>query len=417
MKKTAISLLLAVAMVFSLVLVAAPVAQAAEHTDHCVCGGTSSGVGGHTCANVTWTKWEATDSLPTTAGNYYLDKDVTIATDRWAPENVDIVLCLNGHTVKSTISDKKQNQVLSLKANVTICDCDNTKGANGEYTFGGTVTSETTYEGSNGTIFYIQEGEYTMNIFGGNWIAPTAKQASGSIAYVSDKNVLNIYNGFFQGGTVTDRGGAINVSYGTVNMYGGTIKGGESVATDAAEGGGMIRVSGNSAGTKKAVFNMYGGTIEGGKANQNGGIFIVQNYATLNVSGGTIKGGTAGTRGGNIYVTTNGTVNITGGTITGGTAANGKEIFALGTATVKVTKLSGTTVVETDGGEKAVLDLSALDKSVSKTVSGNVTTLAPASAKPNNPATGDSANLVVMGLGLVLGVAGIACLLPKKQEI
>ena len=41
----------------------------------------------------------------------------------------------------------------------------------------------------------------------------------------------------------------------------------------------------------------------------------------------------------------------------------------------------------------------------------------PAPGGSTNPSTGDSDNLVVMGLGLILGVAGMACLLPKKQTV
>ena len=61
---------------------------------HCICGGNTT-VGDHTAhADIDWMPWMSTDSLPTTAGNYYLVGDVTLPEGNVAiPDGVNI--CLN----------------------------------------------------------------------------------------------------------------------------------------------------------------------------------------------------------------------------------------------------------------------------------------------------------------------------------
>ena len=93
MKKTTISLVLALIMVFSLVLVAAPAAEAAGHTTHCVCGGKLEG---HTCANTTFQPLSQATFDAVTAesapvklhndtvyslekGSYYLTENIAVA--------------------------------------------------------------------------------------------------------------------------------------------------------------------------------------------------------------------------------------------------------------------------------------------------------------------------------------------------
>ncbi len=383
MKKTAISLLLAVAMVFSLVLVAAPAAQAADHTAHCVCGGSCT-VGGHTHdTNVTWTKWEATDTLPTATGNYYLDANVTLTAR--AEIAGDVVLCLNGKTVTST------GEVALLKmladSKLTITDCTGT----------GVMTNTTAPSKSGGLIYNDQVA--TLNIYGGTLTAPNDATAGGCIYWGS--GTLNIYGGTINGGKVTNRGGALNIAgttpatgadFGTVvNMYGGTVKGGENTNVNEANGGGAIRIGGNNGGDKTSVFNLYGGVVDGGKsAGYGGSIYIQQPNNVLNLYGGTVKNGEATTA--------------------------GKDIYATKGAKVVVKKINvGVTV--TKGTDDATIDVSALDASLKATQNEKVFTIATKTAGGSNPSTGDSANLVVMGLGLVLGVAGMACLLPKKQKV
>ena len=81
--KKGISLLLALIMVVSLLPM-----QTHAATNH------SCSVGGET---VTWTAWTSANSLPTSAGNYYLTKNVTVSSRYSFPDG--IILCLNGYTV------------------------------------------------------------------------------------------------------------------------------------------------------------------------------------------------------------------------------------------------------------------------------------------------------------------------------
>ena len=386
MKKTAISLLLAVALVFTLVLVAAPVAQAAEHTAHCVCGTGTCTVGGHQHdATITWTKWEKTDEFPTETGNYYLDANITLTA---RPEIAgDVVVCLNGKTVTSTA----ELTTLKMKANskLTITDCTGT----------GVLTNSTAPKKSGGIIYNDQVA--TLNIYAGTLTAPNDATSGGAIYWGGGE--LNIYGGTIEGGKVTNRGGALNIAgtaEGTVcNMYGGTVKGGENANANEANGGGAIRIGGNNNGDKTATFNLYGGVIDGGK------------------SGALVESENKG-YGGSVYIQQpNNVLNIYGGTIKNGDAPTGKDVYATKGAKVVVKKINAGVTI-TKGTDDVTIDVSALDASLKATQNEKVFTIATKTAGDStNPGTGDSANLVVMGLGLVLGVAGMACLLPKKQTV
>lgn len=94
----------------------------AKHT-HCVCGGTN--IGDHTShTNVEWTLWNDANSLPTSAGSYYLVQNVTMS-DAWTVK-ADIRLCLGGKTVTFQTGS---TQIHS--GSLTISDC----GGNGSMMF------------------------------------------------------------------------------------------------------------------------------------------------------------------------------------------------------------------------------------------------------------------------------------------
>ena len=154
MKKSIISLVLALVMVFSLVLVAAPQAQATTHTDHCVCGGKAVGMPEHTCE--TATAWiELTTSVleagdyALDAGNYYLGGNLEIEKRITIVEGKTVTICLNGYTLSNSqpggaMAKTDDNmRVFNLnKTGVTlnVCDCsaDNT----------GAITSDSAKQGS-----------------------------------------------------------------------------------------------------------------------------------------------------------------------------------------------------------------------------------------------------------------------------
>lgn len=109
---------------------------------------------GHTEADhANMIPWEKTDSLPNTAGSYYLTKDVTL-TAGWEPKS-GIVLCLNG----KSITLNAEGDVINMSANGTIFtlyDCHKS----------GTITGNTaTHTGSEtgGGVYVAQDGIFTVS--------------------------------------------------------------------------------------------------------------------------------------------------------------------------------------------------------------------------------------------------------------
>ncbi len=85
---------------------------------------TASATTTHTHDEVTFEPWTATDSLPTTSGNYYLVNDVALGKFYDIPENVDITLCLNDKVV--TVTSYIYNICITSQGRLTIYDCGNT---------------------------------------------------------------------------------------------------------------------------------------------------------------------------------------------------------------------------------------------------------------------------------------------------
>ena len=298
MKKT-LSLMLALAKVFALVLVAAPAAEAAtpcDHTDH-----------------TGWTAWSTTadpivaiDSDKGLAGGkYYLTEDVTVTERIMIKADEEVTICLNGHklTVNPTGASSGTPTALGCfdtktgSAGVTklnFCDCSATKTG---------VVERTTMP---------EAGRF------------------GAVA-LARKNA-------------------------EINFYGGTFK--LTVENKSSTSPSMVHCN-----DKSGVINIY----EGAKFEH--------------VNGMTVK--------------SKGTVNVYG---------------------------VGSNITFTGDGADAKVVVDGVDKTATADATTKLVSIAafaptPAPGGSTNPSTGDSANLVVMGLGLILGVAGMACLLPKKQTV
>lgn len=308
MKKTAISLMLVLAMVLSVVLVAAPKAEAVDHTAHCVCGGTLAGknVDGHSCTTAeTWTELtlevlqDCNYDLP--SGNYYLSGTLTLEKRIFPVASSTVTICLNGQQLLGANTTADSGRVLNANRDNTVlnvCDCKGT----------GRIASTSTEAGKYaGGIIQIGKESAKVNLFGGTIVGRTV------VEYTSGSN------------TKIPNAGTIYQSAGTLNMYGGTLEGG----TAPAAGGSVYNKAGST-------FNMYGGMIKDGNSTaSNGGNVAV--YGSFKMEGGTISGGTASDRGGNLFI--NGTAaSITGGTVTGGSDkhyagihVNGGKTFTVGT--------------------------------------------------------------------------------------
>ena len=122
-----------------------------EH-GHCVCGGDADFDGHTSHTAVEWTAWDKTDSLPTTAGNYYLKNDILIDGQFEINESVNI--CLNGKKIRAGSSIPENRYMLTVKESnaLTITDCGGNGTIVGADTKGISVTQDATLTMYGGTI-------------------------------------------------------------------------------------------------------------------------------------------------------------------------------------------------------------------------------------------------------------------------
>ena len=257
------------------------------------------------------TAWTATDSLPPTAGNYYLIADVTLSST-WTVPTGTTNLCLNGHGIRMT----GNNSVVTINAGATLklYDCD--------------TTTEHRYSLSN------------------------AKSNGAGFATVND----SLTSGYltFKGGYVTggrgrpinswNRGGALYIE-GAVEMYGGTLIGNGQYGT--THGGAF-----NTQGT--GSFKMYGGSIQNNAA-QCGGATRLQGSGSCGIYGGKIINNIVTNDGGAIHVGGEISVILQDCEISGNYAGNGPGAGIWMTTTGMV--ISGRTIITdnlTNSGESNV---------------------------------------------------------------
>ena len=265
---------------------------------HPVCGDAECASHGD---DVTFEPWTATDSLPTTADNYYLTADVEIAST-WEPAN-GTVLCLNGHKITMTGS----GDVIEAK-NFTLTDCQTPQGE---------ITHSS---GATGSGVKVNGG--TFNMYGGC--------ITGNNNSDSNAGGVKVYSGTFNmhGGSITNNkapsdynGGGVYIDYQTIfNMYGGIISG-----NTATSGGGVYVRYDN------AYFNMYGGTISGNTATiAGGGVYVFDTTSVFNISGSpVITGNTVSGKANNVYLPSGITITVNGA-LTGGNNSIGVRMAAPG---------------------------------------------------------------------------------------
>ena len=257
---------------------------------------------GHTEADhANMIPWEETDSLPNTAGSYYLTDNVELAAE-WELPAGDTNLCLNGHSITLNAA----GAVIDMQVYGTIFtlyDCIGT----GTITHG-TDSTGTTYNGCGVSMY-----SGTFNMYGGA-ITNNSCGSSGGGVYV-ERGTFNMYGGAITNNSCGLSGGGVYVERGTFNMYDGEISGN----TALGEGGGILLAD-------NSTFIMTDGSISknvGGDTNYGGGI-CVSYGSTFTMDGGNITANESW-KGGGVYVgeeTSNGknTFNMNGGTITSNTA-------------------------------------------------------------------------------------------------
>lgn len=238
-------------------------AQSGEHT-HCVCGKDSgTTVNGHTHNNST--AWTAADSLPNSAGSYYLTRSVS---GSWAVPEGEVNLCLNGQTINGKIT-------VGSGATLTLTDCSDSGRVQGEVLvnggklelYSGTITGGVQV-GKKGAD-YQTGSSFTM--YGG---AITGNEDYGGVFLVGTTNHIDPPSFTMDGGTISD------------NTAG---------ASDG--GGGGVYVG------EKCSFTMDGGTITGNTATagNGGGIYIHFNAGNVSISNATITGNKASATGDTRY--------------------------------------------------------------------------------------------------------------------
>ena len=280
-------------------------AQSGEHT-HCVCGKDSgTTVNGHT--HNTSTAWTAVDSLPGTAGSYYLTQSVS---SDWTVPTGEVNLCLNGQTISGKIT-------VGSDAKLTLTDCTGTGKLQGS---------------RSGSGVSINGG--TFNLYGGT--------ITGFVNGVE----IGSHNDIKTGSSFT--------------MYGGTITSNEA---GSSAGGGVFLISTTNSNVTAPSFTMHGGTISNntaGASDGGGGGVYVGEKCSFTMDGGTITGNTATNgNGGGIYIHFNaGNVSISNATITGNKASatgntsygHGGGIYSQRGVTVKNVTITGNNSTFEGGG-------------------------------------------------------------------
>ncbi len=144
--------------------------------------------------------WTDTESLPDTAGSWYLTENVNLS-DTWSVPAGEVNLCLNGHDVNGQI-------ILNTTSTINIYDCQETAGK---------ITSSATW----GTIF-INSSDSTVSIYGGNIKNTGTGGGFGEGTAVYNCGSLNIYGGNISGNNYA----VINTSGDGITVVGGTMTGG-----------------------------------------------------------------------------------------------------------------------------------------------------------------------------------------------
>ena len=196
----------------------------------------------------------------------------------------------------------------------------------------GTVIGNTAGGYENGSIALINTGR--IYAYGGTFSSPT-----GTPFYLNKKDYAKLYllrNVTVIGSSTAQESyaGAIHVVSGRLEMYGGTVTGGNGV------NGGNIYVA-------EGRCYVDGTTITGGKATNGGNIYI-KGGVDFQILKGTVTKGTATTAGGNIYIASGDsapTCTMSGGTVSSGSAKNGGGIYITGLTA----NLTGTTFKSNSG--------------------------------------------------------------------
>ena len=214
---------------------------------HYLCGGsTCNGAGGHTCEETIFTKWSDAANLPSSAGNWYLSTDVVIGA-AWEPMD-GTVLDLNGHSIAVNGTATQGTNAITVKKGVrfTLTDCN---GDEGVHRF--TKYVQNPSKGLNG--LFVPDDAGDIEITGGviTRFGDSEHRLGRGVYVYGASSVFTMYGGTICGNYFTNGGAGMTIESGTVNMYGGEIRG--NCVSVSAGAGVRIQEFGN--------FNMAGDAV------------------------------------------------------------------------------------------------------------------------------------------------------------
>lgn len=360
MKKKIGAMLLAMAMLLSMVVVPAYAVETAGDapaeggvtpiTDACPCGC------GKTLAEVEWKQWKGTAA----SGHFYLAQDYVQAEQTDVISGEKMVLDLRGNT----ISTSTRIRLFHVSGYLAVLD---TVG-------GGRLTARTpSTTGANGGVVSVADNETAGSLFElySGIIMPSAnagKSQSGGLIDLGDGATFRMHGGMLLNGLTASNkhgGGIQGIGSSTIEILGGSI-----VGCEAAEIGGSIYSTGTVILKNCSVIGGKAGST-GGNIYMNGGSLTIENAVIadgVSFSDGTYGGGNIGNVGGC-------KINIKNSVIRGGYSYGYGGNFSLGygTATITNTKIyggvankGGTNIALTSSSATVTLDSCDVDGGVGR---------------------------------------------------
>ena len=287
-------------------------ATTGEEHTHYLCGGDTCNKVGHDDEGNKKVTFQPWDGSSTN-GTFYLTKDWTLTSTITVPQGNSLTLCLNGHSI--TLGSQTQSVVDGSHDVFSV---------QRRATF--TLCDCKDENGNYGTIGHYNP---TENQGPGVNVSGTFNMYGGKIS----QNRVEFYNGNYPG-----YGGGVLVSNrDTFNMFGGEITG------NTAKRGGGVGVCADG------MFSMSGGTIYDNAGERGGGVYVASN-GIFSMSGSAAITGNTGSYGG-VYV--EGTFSMSGGTICGNTESSGGGVYVYHNGTFNMSgsaAITGNTVTENGGG-------------------------------------------------------------------
>ena len=263
-----------------------------------VCGGVYDGC--DHAEKVKYTPW-AGAKLPNVSGNYYLTQSFTVSNQGSVDADAAVVLDLNGKTLKRNL---RVYALVNENSSLTITDTSAEKT--------GTISvSSTANSNTNGMIVLLNTDTVTLNLYAGTLDASGMTNAQYGAA-IANAGTINIYGGIIKGGRVVPsdndahgRGGAIYVGgTGTLNMDGGIIYGG-----NASKSGNYNGYGGAIAARSGSNTVITGGQIYAGSASYGAAIHVAPD-AELTLNDSIITGAAGTTIWNQGSITLSGTVSL-----------------------------------------------------------------------------------------------------------